>query len=109
MFKKSGRGPKNGEQYGAPFREEDWPDDDCPDFDNPVMLDIPHKKVDEDDSNSDSRVDAQLLSDDNEDFFKRLLDLLQTNENAFTPSQVSNMKTAQSFTLAVAFSFDTSC
>nr|GME04786.1 NAC domain-containing protein 17-like [Ipomoea batatas] len=29
IFKKSGIGPKNGEQYGAPFREEDWPDDDC--------------------------------------------------------------------------------
>ncbi|XP_074269393.1 NAC domain-containing protein 17-like [Silene latifolia] len=28
MFKKSGPGPKNGEQYGAPFREEDWVDDD---------------------------------------------------------------------------------
>nr|AAM34770.1 nam-like protein 7 [Petunia x hybrida] len=30
VFKKSGPGPKNGEQYGAPFREEDWADDDCP-------------------------------------------------------------------------------
>lgn len=29
VFKKSGKGPKNGEQYGAPFREEDWADDDC--------------------------------------------------------------------------------
>ncbi|KAL9242013.1 hypothetical protein vseg_016060 [Gypsophila vaccaria] len=28
MFKKSGPGPKNGEQYGAPFREEEWTDDD---------------------------------------------------------------------------------
>ncbi|KAH9603729.1 hypothetical protein KSS87_016037 [Heliosperma pusillum] len=28
MFKKSGPGPKNGEQYGAPFREEDWAEDD---------------------------------------------------------------------------------
>ncbi|PIA44096.1 hypothetical protein AQUCO_01700010v1 [Aquilegia coerulea] len=28
VFKKSGPGPKNGEQYGAPFREEDWADDD---------------------------------------------------------------------------------
>ncbi|XP_021864349.1 NAC domain-containing protein 17 isoform X2 [Spinacia oleracea] len=30
VFKKSGPGPKNGEQYGAPFREEDWAEDDCP-------------------------------------------------------------------------------
>ncbi|KAF8026535.1 hypothetical protein BT93_F3122 [Corymbia citriodora subsp. variegata] len=29
VFKKSGPGPKNGEQYGAPFKEEDWGDDDC--------------------------------------------------------------------------------
>ena len=28
LFEKSGVGPKNGEQYGAPFREEDWLDDD---------------------------------------------------------------------------------
>ncbi|XP_016471465.1 NAC domain-containing protein 17 [Nicotiana tabacum] len=30
VFKKSGPGPKNGEQYGAPFKEEDWADDECP-------------------------------------------------------------------------------
>ncbi|XP_051118352.1 NAC domain-containing protein 17-like isoform X2 [Andrographis paniculata] len=33
-YKKSGPGPKNGEQYGAPFVEEDWAEDDdnvlCP-------------------------------------------------------------------------------
>ncbi|GJS51360.1 NAC domain-containing protein 17-like protein [Tanacetum coccineum] len=28
FFKKSGAGPKNGEQYGAPFVEEEWADDD---------------------------------------------------------------------------------
>ncbi|KAL3504611.1 hypothetical protein ACH5RR_034452 [Cinchona calisaya] len=27
MYKKSGPGPKNGEQYGAPFKEEDWADE----------------------------------------------------------------------------------
>lgn len=27
LFMKSGPGPKNGEQYGAPFREEEWEDD----------------------------------------------------------------------------------
>ncbi|KAL9675886.1 hypothetical protein QQ045_004094 [Rhodiola kirilowii] len=27
IFQKSGSGPKNGEQYGAPFEEEDWDDD----------------------------------------------------------------------------------
>lgn len=28
LFKKEGLGPRNGAQYGAPFREEDWTDDD---------------------------------------------------------------------------------
>ncbi|GMH13291.1 hypothetical protein Nepgr_015132 [Nepenthes gracilis] len=28
IFQKSGAGPKNGEQYGAPFVEEEWEDDD---------------------------------------------------------------------------------
>ncbi|KAK4435864.1 NAC domain-containing protein 53 [Sesamum alatum] len=28
VFQKSGSGPKNGEQYGAPFVEEDWDEDD---------------------------------------------------------------------------------
>lgn len=30
VFQKSGSGPKNGEQYGAPFVEEEWEDDDAP-------------------------------------------------------------------------------
>lgn len=32
VYKKSGPGPKNGEQYGAPFKEEDWADDECVNF-----------------------------------------------------------------------------
>lgn len=28
IFQKSGTGPKNGEQYGAPFIEEEWEEDD---------------------------------------------------------------------------------
>ncbi|KAK7279761.1 hypothetical protein RJT34_24818 [Clitoria ternatea] len=34
VYKKSGPGPKNGEQYGAPFKEDEWADDDVVDFDN---------------------------------------------------------------------------
>ncbi|KAK6794005.1 hypothetical protein RDI58_007458 [Solanum bulbocastanum] len=30
VFKKSGPGPKNGAQYGAPFKEEDWEDNETP-------------------------------------------------------------------------------
>ena len=28
VFQKDGPGPRNGAQYGAPFREEEWDDDD---------------------------------------------------------------------------------
>lgn len=28
IFEKSGSGPKNGEQYGAPFIEEEWEEED---------------------------------------------------------------------------------
>ncbi|KAJ4917197.1 NAC domain-containing protein 17 [Raphanus sativus] len=31
LFKKSGAGPKNGEDYGAPFQEEEWVDDELGD------------------------------------------------------------------------------
>nr|XP_016459506.1 PREDICTED: NAC domain-containing protein 82-like [Nicotiana tabacum]XP_016459507.1 PREDICTED: NAC domain-containing protein 82-like [Nicotiana tabacum] len=30
VFQKSGPGPKNGAQYGAPFKEADWEDDEIP-------------------------------------------------------------------------------
>ncbi|CAH8306041.1 unnamed protein product [Eruca vesicaria subsp. sativa] len=33
LFKKSGAGPKTGEEYGAPFQEEEWVDDDDEDGD----------------------------------------------------------------------------
>lgn len=31
IFQKSGLGPRNGEQYGAPFNEDDWEDEDAED------------------------------------------------------------------------------
>ena len=31
IFRKSGSGPKNGEQYGAPFVDEEW------DVDEPIL------------------------------------------------------------------------
>ncbi|CAN1235327.1 NAC domain-containing protein 17, partial [Linum perenne] len=41
VFKKSGPGPKNGEQYGAPFREEDWLDDET------AVVSVPFSKSNE--------------------------------------------------------------
>uniref|UniRef100_A0A803NKT5 procollagen-proline 4-dioxygenase n=1 Tax=Cannabis sativa TaxID=3483 RepID=A0A803NKT5_CANSA len=45
VFKKSGLGPKNGEQYGAPFREEEW-NVDCPDFNKSAIVETPVERVD---------------------------------------------------------------
>ncbi|VAI19146.1 unnamed protein product [Triticum turgidum subsp. durum] len=51
LFEKSGVGPKNGEQYGAPFREEDWldDDDDCelPADPIPIAVSLPILTVDD--------------------------------------------------------------
>ncbi|KAA8537983.1 hypothetical protein F0562_027437 [Nyssa sinensis] len=38
VFKKSGPGPKNGEQYGAPFKEEDWEDGEHPNVNDHAFL-----------------------------------------------------------------------
>lgn len=35
IFKKSGLGPRNGAQYGAPFNEEEWDEDEGDGFKNP--------------------------------------------------------------------------
>ncbi|KAK0576756.1 hypothetical protein LWI29_022867 [Acer saccharum] len=71
-FKKSGPGPKNGEQYGAPFKEEDWVDDDGPDISNLVPPDIPPKQL-----NEVAPVYSDLapsLIDDLEEFIKQFDD-----------------------------------
>ncbi|XP_031502356.1 NAC domain-containing protein 53-like isoform X2 [Nymphaea colorata] len=38
IFQKSGAGPKNGEQYGAPFIEEEWEDDDVAESEMPFAM-----------------------------------------------------------------------
>nr|QFU85204.1 NAC20 [Diospyros kaki] len=45
VFKKSGPGPKNGEQYGAPFREEEWLDDENTCDNTPSVQENPDKLV----------------------------------------------------------------
>ncbi|KAF3445347.1 hypothetical protein FNV43_RR10523 [Rhamnella rubrinervis] len=102
VYKKSGPGPKNGEQYGAPFREEDW-DEECPDFNNSVNPEVPVKKVNEVISNGDVRVDGQIQSplNDIEEFMKRItedpvLDEPHINNYAYTLSQVMSEQETQS-------------
>ncbi|WZY74593.1 hypothetical protein YC2023_020977 [Brassica napus] len=38
LFKKDGPGPRNGAQYGAPFKDEDWSDEDVPATNGPAII-----------------------------------------------------------------------
>ncbi|XP_031743172.1 NAC domain-containing protein 17 isoform X2 [Cucumis sativus] len=69
LYKKSGPGPKNGEQYGAPFREEDWVDD-------AGCLEPQVKIVDEVDPVVCERDNGQIQisSEDIEEFMKQMVD-----------------------------------
>ncbi|KAI3681089.1 hypothetical protein L6452_35871 [Arctium lappa] len=40
LFEKSGAGPKNGAQYGAPFEEEDWDSDEVGCSESSAMVDL---------------------------------------------------------------------
>lgn len=100
VYKKSGPGPKNGEQYGAPFKEEDWLDDECPDFNNSTDRDISVKQLTEVTSVTDVRVNDQVPStfDEFEEFMRRIadepvLDQPQINNSAHTLSQVGEEET----------------
>lgn len=68
LYKKSGPGPKNGEQYGAPYKEEDWADDDSVDFNvNSADREVPNPVPVND--------QLQPLADDEiEDMIHRFLD-----------------------------------
>ncbi|KAL4651666.1 hypothetical protein ACB092_01G177500 [Castanea dentata] len=73
LYKKSGPGPKNGEQYGAPFKEEEWDDVDCPDFNNSVDRDISVKQLDEVTSLTTVRINGQVF-DGFEEFMRQIAD-----------------------------------
>jgi hypothetical protein len=73
VFKKSGPGPKNGEQYGAPFKEEEWAEDDeeCTEFNGLLN----HEKVNH--VNNDCQQQS-LLTD--------LEELLNRDDSVLLPS-----------------------
>lgn len=73
VFKKSGPGPKNGEQYGAPFKEEDWVDDEFCDF-NFVDKEKPAEKPNTDTTvtESENRHMTHLSLDDLDMFMIQL-------------------------------------
>ncbi|KAE8100344.1 hypothetical protein FH972_018251 [Carpinus fangiana] len=99
VYKKSGPGPKNGEQYGAPFKEEDWVDDECPDFNNSTDRNISAQLI-EVTSVTDVRVNGQVPStlDEFEEFIRRIADepvlnQPQINDSAHIQSQVGEEET----------------
>lgn len=85
VFKKSGPGPKNGEQYGAPFREEEWADDENTNF----VSDSAHKEksvnqVNEVAAVASTRTNGQVQQfpfNDLEEFMNRLA----ADEPVFVP------------------------
>ncbi|KAF8039128.1 hypothetical protein BT93_B1622 [Corymbia citriodora subsp. variegata] len=61
IFRKSGPGPKNGEQYGAPFIEEEWEDDDValfPDQEQMVVVDDEYVEADDLDQSIDVGIET---------------------------------------------------
>ena len=95
VFKKSGPGPKNGEQYGAPFKEEDWADDENPCVNSLVTPEIPVEQHNEVSLVDNVRVSAQLELplNDFEDIIKQIaeepaLNHLQNNDFTYPLPQV---------------------
>ncbi|WOG91597.1 hypothetical protein DCAR_0310846 [Daucus carota subsp. sativus] len=74
VFKKSGPGPKNGEQYGAPFKEEDWADDDCVSFNGFLEQENIVKDVDVSPINNNIASSMPQDQDDIDEFLKKIAD-----------------------------------
>lgn len=54
VFQKSGSGPKNGEQYGAPFLDEEWENDE--------LESVPKVEIlEEEDFRDDAYLDGNYL------------------------------------------------
>ncbi|KAL8487011.1 hypothetical protein ACS0TY_023638 [Phlomoides rotata] len=81
VYKKSGPGPKNGEQYGAPFREEDWSDDEV-EVQCPVELDIPVKQADKTTQTVDC-INHQSSWEDLAEIMNRIADEPISNQSLF--------------------------
>nr|AFN55267.2 NAC domain protein [Tamarix hispida] len=78
VYKKSGPGPKNGEQYGAPFREEDWEDDNLPNYSDNAVHEQMNDVTCADISGVNSHVQASL--GDLEEFLNQLIDEPESQE-----------------------------
>ncbi|XP_068648441.1 NAC domain-containing protein 17-like [Aristolochia californica] len=92
VYRKSGPGPKNGEQYGATFREEDWSDDDQigEKMKNTSTRKIGALEVKDSVSVDNYLGSDQLLSpiDDDEELLQKLVDDPELNQHCFDESEI---------------------
>ncbi|XP_054787687.1 NAC domain-containing protein 17-like [Prosopis cineraria] len=89
VFKKSGPGPKNGEQYGAPFIEEEWGDDDFVDVNVNSADEAPISQVDEGPSVHTGTCNGQaqpLFDLDLDEVLKRMMDELVPDLPSLCPA-----------------------
>ncbi|PIN25289.1 hypothetical protein CDL12_01971 [Handroanthus impetiginosus] len=103
VYKKSGPGPKNGEQYGAPFREEDWADDEL-EVQCLVERENPVKGVNEVTPIDNSKMvtfQYQSSQDDLEEFLNQIVDEPipippLVVDHGYAPDQVAHEQEARS-------------
>ncbi|KAI3686047.1 hypothetical protein L1987_79717 [Smallanthus sonchifolius] len=77
IFKKSGAGPKNGEQYGAPFVDEEWNDEDCLDVDSLLVQkpdSVPVPEFNNTNNGEEEGAGLTGLSDDIVEFLNKIID-----------------------------------
>ncbi|KAK9072164.1 hypothetical protein SSX86_008596 [Deinandra increscens subsp. villosa] len=74
MFKKSGPGPKNGEQYGAPFIEEEWNDEECFDVDSLLVQKVDPIPTNEFKTTNTWEDDEMGFSSDIIEFLNKVID-----------------------------------
>ncbi|KAM1759756.1 hypothetical protein ACFX12_002710 [Malus domestica] len=113
VYKKSGPGPKNGEQYGAPFREEDWVDDESTVIKSAADHQISVKQAVDVVSIDNVKVngDVHYALNDIEEFMKQIADeavLPEMNGYGYTAPQVLSEEDTQS-TLVDLYSREVIC
>ncbi|XVF37271.1 hypothetical protein REPUB_Repub19eG0132000 [Reevesia pubescens] len=75
VYKKSGPGPKNGEQYGAPFKEEEWADEEeyvSKPVDTVTPVKPPNESIPDDNVKANCQIQSPL--NDVEEFMRQLAD-----------------------------------
>nr|AOC59211.1 NAC transcription factor 30 [Haloxylon ammodendron] len=94
VFQKSGSGPKNGEQYGAPLVEEEWEDDNlgvvspCEvSFEDPYVDDDAYIEQDDLDKVLDSQLPENIpfavsLNYDGNNYLENSLDIAETEQKS---------------------------